>query len=219
MIYIATLYPLLYWHAHLPRGFTWFVPGDFVQGVAPVLSDLVAPIYWLWLAAFAGRQLWLLASGRAVGWGKVLLVSSTWACWYVGVIWLNSDYAFTVTNVLIHGIPYMFLTYRYGRARAGTGGPAALGRALSAGVVGFLALLLLIAAVEESVWDLLVWHEYETLLGEGPALSPPMLALVVPLLAVPQLTHYVLDAYIWKMRRGNPGLARAVRGDGGEGTV
>src|SRR5215210_7604824 len=28
-VYMATLYPLAYWHAHLPRRFWWFLPGDF----------------------------------------------------------------------------------------------------------------------------------------------------------------------------------------------
>ena len=28
-IYMATIYPLVYWHAHLPRNFWWFLQGDF----------------------------------------------------------------------------------------------------------------------------------------------------------------------------------------------
>jgi hypothetical protein len=31
-IYAATLYPLIWWHAHLPRRFDWFLPGDFLSG-------------------------------------------------------------------------------------------------------------------------------------------------------------------------------------------
>ena len=30
-IYLATLYPLIYWHAHLPRNFWGFLKGDFVK--------------------------------------------------------------------------------------------------------------------------------------------------------------------------------------------
>jgi hypothetical protein len=29
-VYLATLYPLVYWHAHLPRQFSWFLENDFV---------------------------------------------------------------------------------------------------------------------------------------------------------------------------------------------
>jgi hypothetical protein len=34
--------------------------------------------------------------------------------------------------------------------------------------------------------------------------------VIVPLLALPQLTHYVLDGYIWR-RRSNPSVAELVR--------
>ena len=34
------------------------------------------------------------------------------------------------------------------------------------------------------------------------------LALVVPLLAVPQLTHYLLDGFVWRVRSENPVLRR-----------
>src|SRR5262249_14494471 len=27
-VYAGTLYPILYWHAHLPRRFSWFIDGD-----------------------------------------------------------------------------------------------------------------------------------------------------------------------------------------------
>ena len=30
VIYAATIYPLIYWHTHLPREFSWFVEGDFL---------------------------------------------------------------------------------------------------------------------------------------------------------------------------------------------
>jgi hypothetical protein len=35
VIYGATLTPLLFWHAHLPRRFQWFLRGDFVNGSTP----------------------------------------------------------------------------------------------------------------------------------------------------------------------------------------
>ena len=38
--------------------------------------------------------------------------------------------------------------------------------------------------------------------------SPLLRSLVIPLLAMPQATHYVLDAFIWKVRPKNPGLVR-----------
>src|SRR5262245_15434107 len=136
--------------------------------------------------------------------------TSSWprrGSWYVGIVLLNSDYAFTVTNVLVHGIPYLAFVWVYGRAR--------LARTQEARARVFrppfwpLYLLPLLAAAwaEEWLWDRLVWHD-QAVLFPGPAWNLPRLALalVVPLLALPQATHYVLDAWIWRVRPQNPGL-------------
>ena len=58
--------------------------------------------------------------GAMGGLGRVKITTAL--CWHVGIITFNSDYAFTVTNVVIHGIPYLVLVYWYGwmRARSGT---------------------------------------------------------------------------------------------------
>jgi hypothetical protein len=45
--------------------------------------------------------------------GKDVVVITTAVCWYIGIVTFNSDYAFTVTNVIIHGVPYMVLVYWY----------------------------------------------------------------------------------------------------------
>jgi hypothetical protein len=73
----------------------------------------------------------------------------------------------------------------------------------------------LLAYLEEGAWDLLVWHEHASLFGDWqlPALPKELLAVVVPLLILPQATHYVLDAWIWKFDGSNPGLRGYLFGD------
>ena len=46
----------------------------------------------------------------------------------------------------------------------------------------------------------------------GPALEPGalVLALIVPLLALPQATHYVWDAFLWKVRPENRDTVEAL---------
>jgi len=210
-IYAATVYPLLWWHGHLPRSFAWFVQDDFVAGLATPIADALLPAYWGLLLLFCGRQLWLWRAGRPVNHGKVLVVLTTWACWWAGIMAFDSDYAFTVTNVLIHGIPYLVLTYRYGRARGEQAPGSAVGRFLKGGVVAFLAFVLVAAAVEETFWDRFVWHDRPWLFGQGTELSDLALTLLVPLLALPQAVHYALDAWIWRVRR-NPSLKRELEG-------
>ncbi|MEM9193693.1 MAG: hypothetical protein AAGF12_31245 [Myxococcota bacterium] len=210
-IYTATLYPVLWWHGHLPRRFSWFVQDDFVALSAP-LADALLPLYWLVLLLFVGRQFQLFATGAPVNHGKVLVVLTTWACWWVGIMAFDSDYAFTVTNVLIHGVPYLVLTYRYGRARGRAIPGRTLATLLRGGVPAFLGFVLLAAFVEELLWHRFVWHEYEGLFGEGWELSDAALRFLVPLLALPQATHYALDGFIWK-RNTNPTLASALTAD------
>jgi hypothetical protein len=208
-IYSATLYPLLYWHAHLPREFEWFIAGDFLPGLPKESAALLWPLHLAITAAYVLRQAQLLAAGRPVSAGKNLIMVTTWLSWYVGIVALNSDYAFTVTNVLVHGLPYLGLVWIYGRARF-PGSGAAVAPLFRPGAWPFyLAPLLAAAWCEEWAWDRFVWHE-RVALFPGPAifLGPAALALLVPLLALPQATHYALDAWIWRVRPENPDLAR-----------
>ncbi|UOR06535.1 hypothetical protein MUN82_05425 [Hymenobacter aerilatus] len=81
------------------------------------------------------------------------------------------------------------------------GGPWWSGRY---GITLFLGVIALLAYAEEGLWDGLVWREHGSVFGwfqQLPAVADPLtLTLLVPLLALPQMTHYVLDGFIW--RRG-----------------
>jgi hypothetical protein len=207
-IYSATVYPVLWWHAHLPREFEWFIEGDFIPGLPLAAAATLLPVHLLITAAYIARQVWLRAHRRPVSPGKDLVIATTWLTWYVGIVVLDSDYAFTVTNVIVHGVPYLALVWRYGQDRfRGTAG--ALGLVFRArGWPLFLASLIAAAWLEEWGWDRFVWHERPALFpGPDLALSAAALGLLVPLLALPQATHYLLDAWIWRVK-GNPGLAR-----------
>ena len=207
-VYMATLYPLIYWHAHLPRKFWWFLAGDF--GALPAVAERVAwPLYCLALGVYAARSLygWLVRGEGNVG--KDIVVVTTAVCWYAGIVVYNSDYAFTVTNVVIHGVPYFALVYFYARARReqlkATTGASPVYRLLARGPLIFIASLWLVAYAEELLWDRSLWHERAWLFG-GAWDTASLKVFLVPLLALPQLTHYVLDGFVWR-RRGNPSLA------------
>lgn len=194
-VYMAAIYPLLWWHAHLPRRFAWFVDGDFAA--LPALAVTVArPIWLALLLGYAARSLW--RGVRAGRWnpGKDLVVASTALLWWLGIVAFDSDYAFTVTNVVIHGVPYFALVWWTARHRG------VLGRG---SVWWFLGMVWMLAYVEELLWDGAVWHERGWLFGPTWDASA-WHGVLVPLLVVPQLTHYVLDAFIWR-RRSNPALA------------
>ena len=63
--------------------------------------------------------------------------------------------------------------------------------------------LIFFAYVEENFWDMFVWNEHGSVFfgfKNFGALSKPILNIVVPILALPQLFHYVIDGFIWKIK-------------------
>ncbi|HEY2408257.1 MAG TPA: hypothetical protein VGI10_19755 [Polyangiaceae bacterium] len=199
-LYAVTLYPVLYWHVHLTeRHFSWFVPGDFVAlppfvaGALPVLRLLAVAT----LFAFLARQFTWFVQG-VVRSGPLLIVLKTALVWYVGIVLTNSDFDFTVSNVIVHGAPYFLLLWGYGRARAELSPQGVGSRIIVAGVSAFAGVLLLLAFAEELLWDRSVWHDHSSVFGKGAELGPNILTFLVPLLAVPQVSHYVLDGLLWR---------------------
>ena len=213
-IYSATVYPLVYWHANLPRNFWWFLANDFTA-VPLVVAQVAAPLYWLAMTAYAVKSIYYALVKKQWNPGKDIVLATTALCWYVGIVAINSDYAFTVTNVVIHGVPYLALIYWYSRQRydqldgrrGDARGRAGVWRLFARGPAAFLLLLWLFAYVEEMVWDRGIWHDKDWFFGTAWDLGAWKI-LVVPLLALPQLTHYVLDGFIWR-RRSNPSFSLA----------
>lgn len=200
-VYLATIYPLAFWMTSLPRNFQWFVENDFFE-LPDLVDEVLFPIYLLALAAYFAKSIYLYFSQGFLNIGKDIVVGTTVVCWYVGIVVLNSDYAFTVTNVIIHGVPYFALIWFYARMRRESTG--AFYRAFSSNWVVFLATLWAFAYVEELFWNRGVWHERNWLFGSSWDWTEWKVYLV-PLLAVPQLTHYILDGFIWR-RKGNQGV-------------
>ncbi len=214
-IYAVTVAPLIFWHTHLPRRFHWFLAGDFASGLPSWPGPAALTASALILLIYTAKEIVRHSLGSPISWGKNLVVLSTAVTWFLGIVVFNSDYAFTVTNVLIHGIPYFGIVLATSRqravARAANGRPLTLADLLSRSALVFMLPLVLVALLEEWGWDRLVWHENGAIFP-GPEISPGplLLAFVVPLLALPQATHYALDAWIWKVRDENREAAAAM---------
>jgi hypothetical protein len=201
-IYGATLFPLLYWHTHLPRPFTWFMDGDFIRLPTSVWS-VALPLYGLLFAIYVSKELWLIAALRYLNIPRNAVVLGTALSWYVGIVIAAGDLVFTLTNVVAHGVPYIALTCIFARRR-----DQRLRHPRSMFIARYLpitmGLLIAFAFIEEGLWDGLVWREHLALFPGFRLLPrldrPTILTLIVPLLAVPQMTHYVIDGVIWRLR-------------------
>lgn len=213
MIYAATVYPLLFWHTHLPRNFNWFVDGDFIETLPSAAAQLGALVYAVIALAYLIKEAWLTRETGSLNLPKNLLILGTALSWWVGIVVFNSDLSFTITNVVSHGIPYIGLIWLYhhknpdnqqkDRAESTPVGSRLIRLALSLAPV-FLFMLAVFAYIEEGLWDGFIWREHLSIFPQFAALpaitDPTILAVLVPFLALPQSTHYVLDGFIWRVK-------------------
>src|SRR5689334_8117152 len=94
-IYLASVYPLAFWMTRLPRNFEWFVPNDFFS-LPAFVETVLFPVYVLALMTYFAKSIYLYVTDGFLNIGKDIVVATTAVCWYVGIVWFNSDYAFTV---------------------------------------------------------------------------------------------------------------------------
>jgi hypothetical protein len=199
-IYNATLYPLIYWHINLTGKLSWFVKGDFISFQIPGLDDVLFYIFLAILAMYILKEIWIVIEQRAFNIPKNMIMIGTYASWYVGIVAFQGDLIFTLLNVVAHGIPYMGLIWIYGEKKS-----SATSLFGWRGALIFIAVLIAFAYVEEGLWDVLVWKDHTDIFPfftQNASLeSSLLLSIIVPLLVLPQITHYVLDGFIWRFSK------------------
>ncbi|WP_315817552.1 hypothetical protein [Paraflavitalea speifideaquila] len=178
-VYSATIYPLLYWHLHAPRNFHWFVEGDFLYFKAGVLSVVAAVGYLLVIIAYLIKEFVFVKKERFFNWPRNLVMAGTFLSWYFGIVYFNGDMAFTLLNVVSHGVPYMALIWVYGHKKSTQPGNRSYGKLVKHlfteyGVVLFVLSMMLLAYVEEGFWDAWIWKEHNNVFGlfEAIAFNP-----------------------------------------------
>ena len=224
IIYLATIYPVAYWHFAADRSFDWFVSGDFFSlhslvGIDAEFAGLLGLcgniLYWTIIAAWCIEEIYVSRRhGVEVPVGKMLWLLTTAGNWYLGIVHFNSDIVFSLTNVIAHGVPYIALVFFYIRRKTvikDSSSPLSRFQ-VGANVAFMLIVILFLAFGEEYMWDMFLYQErgalFEWLFTYPMRVvqSPYAQALVLALLSVPQVTHYVLDGYIWKNNEKNPYL-------------
>ncbi|MEJ6979000.1 hypothetical protein WG906_00970 [Pedobacter sp. P351] len=207
-IYSSTLYPLLYWHLNPHRNFNWLIEGDFWQYKSQFLSDMGLVMYLAVLGMYLLKEAYLYHISKEVNIPRNLLVLGTALSWFFGIVYFNGDLAFTTLNVISHGIPYMALIWFFEKNKIQNNQKMTSSfLKVSFGkydIVIFILILSVFAYFEEGLWDGLIWKEHSTIFRPFAFLpqieEKKLLSLLVPLLALPQATHYVLDAFIWGRR-------------------
>lgn len=211
-IYTATIYPLYYWHFESKRNFNWFVDNDVISFHSPFLLKIGLCLYLLIIMFYLVKECIYVSRVKRFNLPRNLLIGGTFLSWYFGIVYFNGDLAFTTLNVVSHGIPYMALVWIFEKNKqTNSSHKKHLLReyifSRYGGVIVFVSVLAFLAYVEEGLWDGMIWKEHGSVFsifsGMPKISNAQILALLVPLLALPQSTHYVLDGFIWKIRKPN----------------
>lgn len=212
VIYFSMAYPVLFWHLSPARNFSWFVAGDFITiASTSAFWNLAHIVYFLVLSAWLIEELKVhRKQGKPIVIGKILWVLSTGFNWFLGIVYFNSDIAFSLTNVVAHGLPYIILIIFFTKKKEQSQGKSV---PLAKHLFKIVGLVSLLALLEEYCWDMFVNRDkqlfFETMIQYPIAAfeHPYLRALGIAILVVPQATHYILDAYIWKKNEKNPFLS------------
>lgn len=206
-IYAVTILPVVYWHFSPNRNFNWFLKGDFILiSNMSVFPYLVIWMFFAILTIYIGSELYVTIQNKCVNLQKNSIVIGTALSWYLGIIYFNSDFVFTFLNVVCHGVPYMTLVWIHGKKTYSINTSTNFLKFVYGkfSLIIFLLPLMIFAYLEEGFWDVFVWNEHGSVFvifrSINHALSKNLLNIVVPLLALPQLFHYVIDGFIWKIK-------------------
>ncbi len=188
-VFVGTGYPILWWHTHLPRNFSWFMDGDFIDligwitkpidlmGVSQsavetiqkithfIFSEVFFVLYILVIVVYAIRQVFLYHKHGFFNPGKNLVMAGVWISWYMGIIHFNNDIIWNAFIILYHAIPYFALIWLYSTRKTMDQKNESQGKALRflttpRNWLFFYLFLFALGLIEEVFWDFFVWKQY-----------------------------------------------------------
>jgi hypothetical protein len=211
-IYASMLYPVVYWHTNGPFEFNWFIKNDFIF-FRSLRIDTVCKIgYYVIISMWFIKEVYILARNKTMNIPKFLIITGTGLSWYFGIVYYQSDLTFTLFNVVCHGVPYMALVWMDQNKEQTKGKTITFSKiqqliANKKYILLFLLIPFLLGYVEEFFWNSFIWQESKTIFAfvhtKKYTLSSEIKQVLVPILILPQLTHYIIDGFIWKISKGH----------------
>ncbi len=218
IIYLATLYPVIFWHFNSTATFNWFVRSDFFplhklfgDPASMIIFFQVANVlYWGTIGFWLFFEIKAHRNKESVSIGKIFWVVTTAINWWFGIVYFNSDVIFSISNVVAHGIPYIALIYYYKIKKDEVIQQQASRISKKAKwIFALLVTIILAALIEEYFWDMFIYREHGSFFESIHPYNWEQLAnkwwviFAIAILALPQQVHYVIDGFIWKMNSKN----------------
>ncbi|MBL0329034.1 MAG: hypothetical protein IPP64_06370 [Bacteroidetes bacterium] len=212
-IYASTLYPIIHWHLQGPQQFNWFIENDFLYLNRPEWIPIFAVLYIIILITYTVKEIYFSIKSKTFNLPKNALILGTIVSWYMGIVYFKGDLTFTLLNVVSHGIPYFALVWAFGNKQKTELEEKQNRIALffkPRNILLFLGFIFALAYAEELLWDGFVWKEHALVFPTSNFLpdltaDKSIMSLIIPLLALPQVLHYFIDGFIWKIKKDKYG--------------
>lgn len=211
MVWAAGLYPVFIWHGSPGRVFDWFNAGEsFILKLPSQIIPLLYSLYGFGIILYILRQIYLYKKQKLLNLPKHILMFAIYLTWAIGIYMTNPIISAAFLN-LFHGIPFFAIIWLYSKNKYTDQSnlyPLISKIFYNKSVFAFVGIVFVFALIEEYFWDQLIWHTY---LPEASFihLNFQLKAFFIALLSLPQIIHYWLDMFIWKMNsKNNPDLKK-----------
>ena len=190
---------MIYWFSTKNLKYNRFFNDEFICIDNPTVLKTAQFLYFTIIGLYVIHVMKSIIT-KKINLPKHLLIIGTIVSWYLSIVYYNNDLIFTLFNVITHGIPYMALVY-FTEIKSKNTNFKFLGNLNTKNSWKYhILVLLIIAFIEELIWEITHWQENFEFTNEF-LVNQKYLWFWIPLLALPQLTHYILDGFIWKNKK------------------
>ncbi len=205
VVWVITGFPFLYWIMHYSSlSLNWFIPWEYIvlSHIVPQ-TDSIWIIYTIIVLLYIWFQLIIISRGTQVNPLKYLYILGTAYIWYNGMVAYDSIIIFGFGNMLLHWLNYYGITI--GSTWNNANRYPWFGRIKKIRIpylgICMISSLILLWYIEEFFWDQFIWQEKSMIFSDILYTlwhDPLSQTIIVSILGSVQLTHYILDRYIWR---------------------
>ena len=195
---VGALFPVIIWHTDQDRGFDWFFRDDPLPFVLPEVMYPIALTLWILCGLVFVAKCVVSEDGMLCM--KNVTVACGWVSWGVGV--LHPSFRVSMLFLTIpHALPCYTVSYYVLKNKWEASPPRTDAARFSAMLAGspvlYLLFFMVLAAVEEFLWEALIYREWSTHIFPHHESSALTHALFTAVLMVPQVSHIAFDFLIW----------------------
>lgn len=207
--YGMTILPMLYVTRKEGINNFWYQKGDLFF-TPDIIAHTAINLYWPVVGLFVAGNAYHAYKTRRLNLSKYLVAINTFFGWYMSKVYVQNIYLAVWLMIFHHGLPYYFIVFKTERVSKNISWLQGLGRfkypAIYAGCVlvffGFL-------------WS----HAMNPYAASMRSSSLFLKSLIYAIAVTPQMTHFILDGYIWKKKYGLVGGLNKQAGTSGGASI